>query len=141
MHNGRAVLLGGREVRLSVEVGELEETPQLAAVDPEDDLPGQSEDVLGMTLLPLSANLREQFSFGDDVSGVVITGVLGDSAAFERGIRPGDIIVEVGQEEVSTPAEVASKVRAIEQLGRKSVLLLVQRGGDLRLVAVRLGEG
>jgi serine protease Do len=131
----------GREVRLSVEVGELEETPQLAAVDPEDDLPGQSEDVLGMTLLPLSANLREQFSFGDDVSGVVITGVLGDSAASERGIRPGDIIVEVGQEEVSTPAEVASKVRAIEQLGRKSVLLLVQRGGDLRFVAVRLGEG
>ena len=131
----------GGEEHISVEVGELEETPQFAAADPEEELPGQSEDVLGMTLSPLSAGLREQFTLGDDVNGVVITGVSGDSAAAERGIRPGDIIVEVGQEEVSTPADVASKVRAIEQAGRKSALLLVQRGGDLRFVAVRLGDG
>ena len=131
----------GREAHISVEVGELEETPQLAAADPQQGLPGQSEDVLGMTLLPLSPSLRKQFSLSDDANGVVITGVSGDSAAAERGIRPGDIIVEVGQEEVRTPAEVASKVRAIEQLGRKSALLLVQRGGDLRFVAVRLDDG
>ena len=131
----------GREVHISVEVGELEETPQLAAADPDAGMPGQTADVLGMTLSPLSANLREQFTLGDDVNGVVITGVTGDSAAAERGIRPGDIIVEVGQEEVSTPSDVAGKVRAIKQLGSKSVLLLVQRGGDLRFVAVRLDKG
>ena len=62
----------------------------------------------------------------------------GDGPAAERGLRPGDIIVEVAQVKVNTPSELANKVRAAEGSGRKSVLLLVQRGGDLRFVAVRL---
>jgi serine protease Do len=91
-----------------------------------------------MTLSPLTPDLREQFSLSDDASGVIITGVSGDGPAAERGLRPGDIVLEVAQAEVNTPSELASKVRAAERSGRKSVLLLVQRGGDLRFVAVRL---
>lgn len=131
---------GNREVTLQVEVGELPETvPQLAAIDPTESPSVVEEEVLGMTLSPLTADLREQFSLSDDVNGVLVTGVSGDGAAAERGLRPGDIVVEVAQEEVSTPSQLAEKVRAIEKSGRKSVLLLIQRGGDLRFVAVRLG--
>jgi len=130
---------GDKEITLKVEVGELPETlPQLAAVDPSESPAEAQEEVLGMTLSPLTADLREQFSLSDDVSGVLVIGVSGDGLAAERGLRPGDIIVEVAQKEVSTPAEFASNVRAAERSGRKSVLLLVQRGGDLRFVAVKL---
>ncbi len=130
---------GNREITLKVEVGELPETvPQLAAVDPTESLGEANEEILGMTLSPLTAEMREQFSLSDDVNGVLVTGVSGDGPAAERGLRPGDIVLEVAQAEVSTPSELANKVRAAERSGRKSVLLLVQRGGDLRFVAVRL---
>ena len=91
-----------------------------------------------MTLSPLTADMREQFSLSDEVSGVLVTGVSGDGPAAERGLRPGDIILEVARVKVNTPSELANKVHTAEQSGRKSVLLLVQRGGDLRFVAVRL---
>ena len=130
---------GDKEITMKVEVGELPETvPQLAAVDPSESPAEPEEEVLGMTLSPLTADMREQFSLSDDVSGVLVTGVSGDGVAAERGLRPGDIILEVAQVKVSTPSELVNKVRAAEQSGRKSVLLLVQRGGDLRFVAMRL---
>ena len=59
----------------------------------------------------------------------------------EKGIREGDLIVEVAQEEVATPQDVLAKVKKVMKSKRKSVLLLLERGGDLRFVAVRLGEG
>ena len=46
--------------------------------------------------------------------------------------------VEVGQEEVRTPAQIADKVDEARENGRKSVLLLVNRKGDLRFFAVRI---
>ena len=83
--------------------------------------------------------MRERFKLGDDVKGVVVVDVDEESAAAEKGIRPGDVIVEVGQEEVENPSQVAAKVtEEQESKKRKTVLLLVQRAGDLMFVAVRL---
>ena len=126
--------------RIYVEVAELEDTRQLAATDPTQ-RPDRPEDILGMILAPLTPDLREQFSLTDETQGVVIVGLAGDGPAAERGLRPGDIIVEVGQKEVSTPADVKGRLRAARQEGRRSLLFLVERGGDLRFVAIRLGEG
>ena len=97
------------------------------------------ETVLGMKLTPITPEIRRQFEIGEASKGVAITEVAGDSAAAERGIRPGDIVVEVSQEEVKSPGEVAAKIEAVRKSGRKSVLLLVERGGELRFVALRLG--
>ncbi|NQV80381.1 MAG: PDZ domain-containing protein, partial [Alphaproteobacteria bacterium] len=129
----------GAEKKLRVKVGELEEV-QEAAVSADAPTPGRSE-VLGMTLSPLTGESRTEFQLGEDTKGVVVTGIDGDSTAAERGIRPGDVIVEVNQEQVASPQEVAEKIKAVQESGRKSVLLLVERSGDLRFVAVRLDQG
>ena len=129
----------GAEKKLRVKVGELEEV-QEAAFAPNAPTPGRSE-VLGMTLSPLTAESRNEFQLGEESKGVVVTGVEGDSTAAERGIRPGDVIVEVNQEQVASPQEVADKINGVQESGRKSVLLLVERSGDLRFVAVRLDQG
>ena len=68
----------------------------------------------------------------------MVTEVAQGSAAAEKGIRAGDVIVEVSQEEVASPAEVVDRVRAVQDSERRSVLLLVQSGEDLRFVALRL---
>ena len=129
----------GAQKRLKVKVGELEEV-QDAAFSPESPTPGRGE-VLGMNLSALTPDTRSEFQLGDETKGVLVIGVDGDSAAAERGIRPGDVIVEVNQEPVTSPQEVTEKVKGVQDAGRKSVLLLVERSGDLRFVAVRLDQG
>ncbi|MDG2286108.1 MAG: PDZ domain-containing protein, partial [Alphaproteobacteria bacterium] len=64
------------------------------------------------------------------------------SPAAEKGLKPGDVIVEVDQTEVTTPAEVAEIVRKVIDGGRKkSVLFTVNRQGSIRFVGLRVKKG
>ena len=96
-------------------------------------------DSLGLTLSSITTASRTDFNLSEDIRGVLVTDVAADSPAAEKGLRPGDVILEVSQEEVLSPAQVAAKVTEAEQADRRSVLLLVNRDGELRFVAVRVG--
>ena len=48
--------------------------------------------------------------------------------AAEKGLRPGDRIIQVSQSDVNEPADVSRKVDEAKAQGRKSVLLRVARG-------------
>ena len=74
------------------------------------------------------------------IQSLVAYGYAGNSAAAEKGLRPGDVIVEVAQEEVATPQDVAAKVKAARDANRNTVLLLVDRQGDLRFVALAVND-
>ncbi len=130
----------GRLVKLQVVLGELPEDDQrVASISPTAPKAStESLQALGLTLSALSDELRETHSLAETVSGVLITGVAEGSPAAEKGIRAGDVIVEISQEEVRSPGEVVDKVRKVQDSNRKSVLLLVQSGEDLRFVALRL---
>jgi serine protease Do len=96
---------------------------------------------LGLTLSDITPDLKDKFSLADDAKGVVVVDVEHDSVAAERGFRPGDVIMEAAQTEVKSPAEVVKEVAAAKRSGRKSILLLVDRKGDLRFVALQVDQG
>jgi serine protease Do len=98
--------------------------------------PRNELDVLGMTLAPVSPELRQRFQLPERQRGVVVTAVVDGSVAQERGIRPGDVIVEVAQTEVAQPGQVQDKVREQRTQGRRSVLIMVERGGEQRFVGL-----
>ena len=70
--------------------------------------------------------------------GVLVAGVEGD-AARDAGLRPGDVILAVGRNDVGSPRELDAQLRAITS--GKPVMLLVQRNGVSQYVAVDTGEG
>jgi serine protease Do len=113
------------------------ETASLTTEEPAPSRQSSSE-ILGMALSTITPELRRQFEIKEGTQGVVITSIGDASPAAEKGVRPGDVIVEVNQEAVKSPAEIDAKVKAVQKAGRKSVLFLVERGGELRFVAVRL---
>jgi serine protease Do len=133
----------GVMITLNVKIGELKEDEVAALTSGEEsERPSVANvEALGMTLSSLSNVLRKKFEIDSDIKGVVITQVNDESAAAEKGIRAGDIIVEVAQEEVNSPNQVLEKVKQANDSNRKSVLLLVQRSGNLRFVALRLEKG
>ena len=141
------VMRKGSEETVDVTLGRLEDSERLALDDrlgdnEEGDAPKpkpQGTKLLGLTLSRLSEDAREQFSLGEDAKGVVITEVDENSKAYEKGVRAGNLIVEVAQEEVATPAEVRDRVKALRDDGRKNALLLVATAsGDLQFVVLRI---
>ena len=97
-------------------------------------------DELGLTLAPMSDELRERYGISNDVEGVVITEVAGGSPAEEKELLPGEVILEVGQEPVVTPDDVVDRIADAREAGRRSVLLLVEKDGDLRFVALSIED-
>jgi serine protease Do len=138
-----AIWRRGEEQSVQVTLGELPEEDELAALTEEGaDTPSSAEIAsLGVTVATISEELRTRYELGPNVNGVVIVDVLAGSAAGTESLRPGDVIVEVGQEEVNSPPEVQAKVNQAQQENKKSVLLLIDRQGDLRFVALRFPEG
>jgi serine protease Do len=137
----------GRIVTLEVRLGELEDEPQQASATPGGRQPGQARQapaqplVLGMTLAPITPELRARFNLDERARGVVVVGVADGSAAAERGVRAGDVIVEVAQGEVTTPQQAQERIRAQRDSGRASVLMMIERGGTQRAVALPVNPG
>jgi serine protease Do len=131
----------GEGKTVEVELGELPEEDELAALTEEGaDTTSAQIDPLGVTVATITEELRTRYELAQDVNGVLIVEVADGSPAGAESLRPGDVIVEVGQEEVNSPPEVAAKVNQAQQEDKKSVLLLIDRQGDLRFVALRFPE-
>jgi serine protease Do len=97
--------------------------------------------VLGLSLAEMSKPLRQKFSIADEASGVVVLDVDAKSNASIKGLKPGDVIVEVDQSSVAMPADVEKRVAAAKANGLKVVTLLVYRQGDFQWVALRIDQG
>ena len=131
---------GGRTIGVEVTVARLDESEAAAAAPPADTAPAPARMVvLGLSLAELTATTREGFDIDPETRGVLVTDVDPLSGAAEKGVRPGDVIVQIAQRDVATPADVERIVAAEEKAGRNTVLLRLSSGGDLRFVALRLG--
>ena len=142
---GKAVPLvlwrDGKEMTVQAAVGELpDDIQQASAGGGGKEKPNKTSDIagLGARLAPITDDLRNQFKLSADQKGVVVTDVDTDGAAAGRGLKPGDVIVEVQQQAVSTPAEVAERMDRYRKQNRKTVLMLIQSGEGLRWVPVPL---
>jgi len=132
------IIRDGRRRTIKVGISRLEEASITAEDDSSDQETPQSETPsLGLTLSNLTAELRTRYDIDDDVEGIVVVDVDPDSDAINK-VREGDVIVEVGNATVNTPAEA---IKAIDQLldedPNKPVLLLLNRGGEPAFRSVR----
>ncbi|MET0749375.1 MAG: PDZ domain-containing protein, partial [Rhizobium sp.] len=95
--------------------------------------------VLGMQLAGLNADNRKSFGIADSVDGVVVMQIAPGSAAAEKGLKPGDVIVEVAQEFMKTPSTISAKVASLKKEGRRNAQMMIAApNGDLRFIAVPL---
>jgi len=116
---------------------------EMADEEQQEEAPAHADtmvDPLGLTLAEVTPALRDKFKLDPEARGVVVTEVADDGVAFEKGVRPGDLIVEVSQQEVTTPDQVIGKIDEARKEGNKRILLLIEGQSGLRFVALSIDK-
>lgn len=134
----------GERRTIEVTLAELPSDEELAAVSPGEATGGPSAVAeipeLGLQVASLDDELRARFDLPEDLRGVVILDVAPDSPAALEGLEPGNVILEVDREEVGSPPEILARVLEAKQQDKKSLLLLVDRGGEPEFVVLRFAS-
>lgn len=91
----------------------------------------------GLTMATLTRKLRKGFGLRWGSIGVLVT--LVDPERKDIGLRRGDLITQVNQDDVWKPEQVVAQYKAAKKAGRKELLLLVERvnGFHFMLLPVR----
>ena len=130
---------GGRTETLAVTLGRREEAEAatMPASGPAPQEPRQME-LLGLTLAPLDNDMRDRLGIDASVEGLMVMAVDPASEAYTKGLREGDLITEAGQARVTRLKDLEDRIAEAREAGRQSILLLIRRGGDPRLVALSI---
>src|ERR1700743_3450158 len=123
------VLHQGKDQTVSVTLGQLPAMQEASAS------PSHGADVprLGLTVAPASSVA------GAGKTGVVVTDVDPNSAAATRGVKEGDVILEVAGKSVANPSDISDAVKAAHADNKSSVLMKVRtREGPPQLRAPRV---
>jgi serine protease Do len=136
------IIRKGKEETKTVKLGRLEDAEKQQVTSrngtPAPDKPVVKK-ALGLDLSNLTDDLRKRYKIKDSVKGVVITGVEASSAAAEKQLKAGDVIIEIAQEAIANTDAAQKRIDALKKEGKKSALLLVANvDGELRFVAVSL---
>ncbi|MEZ5898185.1 MAG: Do family serine endopeptidase [Hyphomicrobiaceae bacterium] len=138
------VLRKGATTTVQITVGLLEEESAAGGSDDDSDKGDKPEppavsEIIGLKLVPLTDEIRRKYGLDEKTAGAVIDDIDPASPAAQKGLKPGDVIVEAGQIPVANPDDVVKSVDKVKKSGRKAVLLRVEDGkGDLRFVAIPL---
>ncbi len=131
-----AIWRQGERQSVAVTLGRMPEDE--ARVAGRTDESGAAARSVGLSLSPLSEQVRRRYGLSDDVQGVLVVGVDEGGAAARRGLKTGDVIVEANRAAVEVPGDVVREVERAVAAERKAILLLVNQRGDERFIAIPL---
>ena len=126
------VLHDGSEKTVAVKLGELPGTTARSAEHGEEG--GTKSALEGVTVDTLDSQTAQEMKLPAGTHGVVATDVAEDSAAYNAGLRQGDVIQEVNRKPVTSVDQFDS---AMKNVSGGSTLLLVNRNGFTQYLAIQ----
>ena len=95
------------------------------------------EVLAGVAVTDITSQWREQFNIPSDVEGALVRDVEADSPASEAGLQPGDVILSINREKVSSAQEA---VELTQRIDANRVLLRVWSRGAYKILVVKSGS-
>ena len=89
-----------------------------------------------MTLSNLGREVAEQFDIDQSVNGVVIVDVKAGSVAEEKGLKKGDVIIQVNRIKISSTDELYKLNEEAKKANKTSILMLILRNGMRRFIGL-----
>ena len=113
---------------LTVTVGEMPEQKKAVRT-------AERENVMkGVTVQDLTTDIRNKLNIPDDVDGVVVTNVAGDSAS-QGKLVPGDVVMQVNRKDIKNTADFERELEGVKE--KETVLVLIYRNGGSLYVAIK----
>jgi len=126
------ILRNGESKTINVTLAAMPNAPEKQAnAGDNDTMPGTPR--LGLSVAPASEVA------GAGSKGVVITAVDPSGPAAERGLKSGDVILDVAGKSVGSVGELRSALKDAKSGGKKDVLIRVKSADNTRFVAVPIG--
>jgi serine protease Do len=130
------VLRDGTTKTLSVQLKEFPRNEIASSSRRGNDGGSEAEETLkGVVVGDIHARAREQLNIPGDLKGAIVTDIDEDSAAYEAGLREGDVILEINRKPVGSADEAVELSAKNDKKG--SVLLRVWSRGGTRYVVVK----
>ncbi|MBT8078783.1 MAG: Do family serine endopeptidase [Gammaproteobacteria bacterium] len=126
------IIRDGDEISLEVRLGDA--ATQIAATDQEQKLQD-----LGLTLAPLTQDLRQRLDIDDGIDGAVVVRIDPDGSAAASGLRRGDILMRADRRQVESPQDFEIALSAARKKGRNSLPVLVRRGESQQFMSLSTG--
>ncbi|TPW31947.1 DegQ family serine endoprotease [Pararhizobium mangrovi] len=135
------VFRNGDTKQLSIDIAKyannVEAMNSKSSEQPKPDQHGSAEvSSLGFSLANLTQERRQQYQIDSDEKGVVVSNVKDNGSADEHGLREGDVILSINQQSVDSANKASELIQKAKKSDRKSVLLLVDRGGQQTFIAL-----
>ncbi|MFN4288982.1 MAG: Do family serine endopeptidase [Brevundimonas sp.] len=141
------VLRDGRRLQVSVRSGTRPSRAELQAQSqtPTPETSGRApaptgEVVLGMTVTPLTSQLRSRYGIAGNEEGLVITGVSNTSQAGRIGVEPGMVILRANYRNIRTVADLRAEIAEARRANRSNILLFIRTRNGTQPVALELGD-
>jgi len=135
----------GKAMQISADVGRNADDQKTGSNGNEGRSPSAEQGLrvpsLGLGLTDLTPDIRDQLNLANNQHGAVVARVNPDKAASAAGLQPGDLIVAVDQTPVKNARQANQAIAEAGKSGKKSVLLLVDRGDAQIFVAVPFAAG
>jgi serine protease Do len=132
-----------QQISLHPIIGLMPEEPQVSELPPPQTPPSVKpipDIAAGLKLAPLSAQLRQRLQLPKNVGGALVTAITEGSPFAATDLSPGDVIEMIDQEPVASPRDIVGKLHAAAARGGKTILMLVNRHGSNRYVALVSGN-
>ncbi len=132
------VFRGGKEITVSVVLNERDEGKinNLSKGNEKGQESADSAVQLGLTVNAINEQIRQQYNLDEDVTGVIVTEVDQSSQAAGEGVMPGDVIVEINRQPITSVKDYAKIAKSIKP--ESAVLFLIRRGPNTLYLAFTL---
>ena len=131
------VLRNGSQQTLNLTVGEYHANNQVADGDDKSGDPKSGK--LGLAIANLTPDVRQQLQIPEELKGVAVQNVRPASPAEEAGLAPGDVILELNRQPVSSADQFVNQVHSNPT--DKDLLLLVWSRGNASYRVVHPDQG
>lgn len=129
------IVRNGQKLTAPIVMMELKDAPKpVRLAETEDSFPIPLLGVAGTELTP---EIRQKNGISKSVSGILVTKVAPQSDAAHKGIKAGDVIVELDKKPVKSADAVAQWAAETAEMGLDTVFVLIDRGGERFFVVVK----
>jgi serine protease Do len=145
-HSSRVeIMRSGQRRTLNLRLAERPAEQTLASATPTPNAtppgaePGVAQSSLGLSVRPVTAADRTRYELAANEAGLVITSVDPSSDLAEKGVQPGDVILQAGGRAIRSSQELDTAAQAARRASRPLLLQVTGRAGR-RFIAAEVGE-